>query len=95
MEALLFLFLLLSSLTLDWIGLKNRLMGTHTLQTLPIELTFKIFQYLCLQDLVRISLVCKHFKSITDIDVLWKKFYVQTKANIESESSSDSKKYHL
>jgi hypothetical protein len=42
---------------------------------LPTELKFRLFQFLSLQDLIRVSLVCKEFLTISNIESLWQKIF--------------------
>jgi hypothetical protein len=65
------------------------------LQNLPTELKFRIFQFLSLQDLIRISLVCKEFKILAETDSFWKTFYFQFQNLIVDSSVVGTKMYFL
>ena len=64
------------------IGLSNSLF-----RKIPNEIIIKIFRHLSVPDLCNVSLVCRSFKTIADLDEIWKPKLLELEARHASRTA--------
>lgn len=60
-----------------WLKKKPQQYTSPPMSFMPREILCKIFSYLSVRDLGRLSLVCKLFKEVSENDQLWKELFIE------------------